>query len=222
MDSIERTNFPTILSEGENLSPDIFPRFKKVRDALIQCIYEPPNPDITRNFKTHYWPDGVNEHRGTISGEKDGITLSFKINGDSVPRAPRENFMSLFGNFISSDGMEGEIQIVSNAGIISFEAYWLEEIKDDLVLEQVVDINGNVLTRQELEEMTINRIYFCKNNKERQKLYSLGVPGHNIFDQRDDDIKKLQRIESNRELYIPEVSYPIPVKRAPKLKRHIN
>lgn len=222
MGSIEKTGAPNLFSEEENATPDIYPRFKEVRDALKQCIYEPSDPCITKKFNTFSWGEGVKDHTGSIRGVINDIELSFDINGTSASSSPKNNYMSLKGNFISSDGLEGRMLIVSNAGIINFEAYWLEDLNGVLILEQVVDEDRNVLTREEIEDMPTNRIYICRNRAEKVKLYQLGFPLENIFVEGIDNIKKIQNIESNRQLYIPKVGPPLHMREASILKKRTN
>lgn len=228
MSNVEVVDFSDTLVEINNPCPDIYPRFKKVRDSLIEAVYGDSTTEIHREFGSTHWPEGIIDHRGRIVGTSNGIELNFTAKGTTVPRqhyfdidenrelvskVRRDEFITLTGNFISKDGLEGAIDIVASDGDIVFEGYWLEDLHGDLILEQIVDINGNVHTLEEIEEMPINKIYVCRNSKERDELYSIGVTASQIFDEGIDKIERLERMQKNRELKVPGLDSPIPMRK---------
>ena len=228
MDNVEIIEFTdSCFMEANNPYPTIYPRFKKVRDALIESVYGSPTSEVHRDFRSMSWSEGIIDYRGSIEGIKDGIRLSFKANGTTIPRQPycdineeelvirarKEEFISLVGNFISKDELEGSIEIIASDGEIVFEGYWLEDLHGDLVLEQVVDINKNVHTLKEIEKMPINKIYICKNSREINQVYSLGGTRRQIFDEGLDKIERLERMQTNREFKVPGMDSPIPMRK---------
>ena len=102
---------------------------------------------------------------------------------------------------------------MASDGDIVFEGYWLEDLHGDLILEQVVDINRNVHTLEEIEEMPINKIYICRSPKERHDLFSIGVTASQIFEEGIDKIERLERMQKNRELKVPGLDSPIPMRK---------
>ncbi|MFA7628118.1 MAG: hypothetical protein WCY37_01715 [Candidatus Dojkabacteria bacterium] len=236
MDNVEVIEISDTLVESNNPCPNIYPRFKKVRESLMDSVYGCPTPDIHKDFKSTYWPEGIIDHRGSIEGIKNGIRLSFKARGTTVSRQPyvdineegelvsrirKEEYICLDGHFISKDGLEGAIEIVANDGQIIFEGYWLENLDGDLVLEQVVDINGNVHTLEEIEDMPINRIYVCKSRKESDHVYSLGGTARQIFHEGIDKPGRLEEMQKNREFQIPGIDGRISMIKKTRLKRSI-
>jgi hypothetical protein len=236
MDNVEVIEISNTLVESNNPCPNIYPRFKKVRESLMDSVYGCPTPDIHKDFKSTYWPEGIIDHRGSIEGTKDGIRLSFKARGTTVPRQPyfdineqgewitkvkKDEFITLTGHFISKDGLEGAMDIVASDGEIVFEGYWLENLDGELILEQVIDINGNVHTLEEIEDMPINRIYVCKSRKESDQVYSLGGTARQIFHEGIDKPEHLEEMQKNREFQIPGVDGRIPMTKKARLKRGI-
>jgi len=228
MSNVEVVDFSDTLVEVNNPCPEIYPRFKKVRTSLIEAVYGCPDPEIHRDFKSLHWPEGIIDYNGKIVGISNGIQLNFTAQGTTVPEQPdfvinddgewirktrRDEFVTLNGNFISKDGLEGAIDIVASDGNIVFEGYWLEDLHGDLILEQVVDINRNVHTLEDIEEMPINQIYVCRDTKESNDLFSIGVTASQIFYIGIDKIGKFERMQKNRELKVPGLKSPIPMRK---------
>jgi len=228
MSNVEVVDFSDTLVELNNPCPNIYPRFKKVRESLMEAVYGCPDPEIQRDFESMHWSEGVIDHRGRIVGTTNEVQLNFTAKGTTVPRQPyfdinddgewirktrREEFITLIGNFISKDGREGAMDIVASDGDIVFEGYWLEDLHRDLILEQVVDINRNVHTLEEIENMPINRIYICKNRKEISQAYATGATARQIYHEGLDKIGSLESMQKGREFKVPGLDSPIPMRK---------
>lgn len=228
MSNVEVVDLSDTLVEVNNPCPDIYPRFKKARESLMEAVYGSPNPEIHKDFESIHWPEGIIDHKGRIVGISNGVQLNFTAKGTTAPRQAyfdinndgelirktrRDEFITLIGHFISQDGLEGSMDIVANDGKIIFEGYWLEDLHGDLVLEQVVDINGNVHTLEEIENMPVNRIYICKNRKEISQAYSIGATARQIFHEGFDKIERLESMQKNKELMVPGLDNRIPMRK---------
>lgn len=143
--------------------PGLWGRFNKVRKVLATFL-SPGNPTgVARDFKTFSWngaDQGIHDHSGSITGTKNGITISVSIKGVTVDRQPRYDIddkgnwiysenkeinATIEGHFISKDGMEGAVEITFKNGQPHYEAYWLSCLHGHLRLEQVVSPSSEVL-----------------------------------------------------------------------------
>lgn len=194
---MEKTDFTEAFIEENNPCPEIYPRFKIARNSLVNAIYGSPTSEVDRDFRSKYWPEGIIDHRGSIEGVLDGIKLSVKVTGTTMPEKQynrfdedgnsvkkvrkEESHISIYGNFVCRDGKEGFMEIVAQDGVVIFEGYWLEDHQRNLVLEQVADVNGNVFSLEDIENMVENRLYIVMTEKEWEYLKDLGIPKEQIF-----------------------------------------
>lgn len=131
-------------------------RFSSARDTILEIASVKKTSgelDWCNNFS---YPN----ERGKVSGEKKGMFFNGSI-GNSAYLSPdviKRRRYSLEGNIIFKDGKEGAIKISplgTNYGDSYYEAYWLQWLKGDLILEQVM-IDNQVYSRDEILDLPIN------------------------------------------------------------------
>lgn len=152
----------------ERVNPNLWTRFRKVRDVVGLSLTSDMIPGVNREIETFNWDGadaGIHDHKGLISGTLNGIRLDFSIKGVTVDdqskveinsqgkwviNTYRETNITIDGNFISKDGREGAMEIAIKNGRPQHEAYWLECFDGYLRLEQVVGPLGNVYEAERL------------------------------------------------------------------------
>lgn len=149
----------TLIQDTESV-PDLWPRFGKVRKAIMISTSPEKSSEVNKDFKTFSWGGvdrGIHDHSGSIDGIINNIRLCLRIKGSTVEnqmsyyvddkdnfriRRSTETYAHITGNFISRDEMEGAVEIHLENGKPQYEAYWLSCLHGYLRLEQVVNSQG--------------------------------------------------------------------------------
>lgn len=146
-----------ILQPSQELIPNLWGRFNKVRQVIIDSLLANQSSEITREFNTFSWTgydEGIHDHSGSLNGTAHNIRISMQIKGTTIEQEKlNEEFrlnkqthtqIKISGNFVSVDGKEGAIEMALENGAFSYEAYWLSCLDGYLRLEQIVDSHGEV------------------------------------------------------------------------------
>lgn len=158
----------SVVTSEESLS--IWPRFRKVREAVKVSLSQREPVGVKRDFNSFDWSghdSGIHDHKGKIEGEVNGIKLNFTIKGVTVDHNPKyvinstgelilehrkEQYFDLIGKFISVDGRNGEFNITFQNKKPIIEGYWLQIGNGLLRLEQVINPEGQIFDANTLED----------------------------------------------------------------------
>ena len=160
-----------ILQPSQELIPNLWGRFNKVRQVIINSLLANQSSGITREFNTFSWTgsdEGIHDHSGSLDGTANNIRISMQIKGTTIEQEKfDEEFrlkkkthtqIGISGNFVSVDGREGAMEMALEDGEFSYEAYWLSCSDGCLRLEQVVDSSGKAIDVDNLNVGTQIRI----------------------------------------------------------------
>jgi hypothetical protein len=136
---------------------NLWPRFRKVRDAIAGAFTSNSMSGIKREQSTFNWSGedaGIHDHTGNVEGTYNGIQLKIQLKGTTVDDNPeyvigpneewylthqKKQDVNIWGEFISQDGRVGAIKMHMKNGEIYYEAYWLQTSNSSLLLEQIVN-----------------------------------------------------------------------------------
>jgi hypothetical protein len=146
----------------------LWPRFKKVREAIASALITQQEPQVERKLETFHWSGydhGIHDHKGEVKGTVKGITLDIDIKGTTVEGQARvvvdksgewkiehvtEHNLEISGDYVSPDGKKGSVRILINKNLWT-EAYWLQIYDGSFRLEQVVNSQGEIYDVQKLD-----------------------------------------------------------------------
>lgn len=146
----------------------IWPRFRKVREAIKTSFSQKAPVGIKRYFRSFSWPgddSGIHDHTGRVEGEVNDIKLDFSIkgvtadntkyvtgpNGEWKLQHNKNQDFKIKGNFISEDGRNGAFEFILQNKKSIIEGYWLQISGGLLRLEQVVNPEGQIYDANKLE-----------------------------------------------------------------------
>ncbi len=151
-------------------------RFVKVRRSVQAALIQKQKPDFERELSTRSWSGvdaGIHDHKGSFNGTSSGILLNFKIEGTTVENNPEyiiddngewhlihknKQYLSIKGNYVCPDGMDGKFDFRLNNWVVHTEAYWLTCMNTHYRLEQVVGPEGAVFNATRLPDDGRNQV----------------------------------------------------------------
>jgi len=151
-------------------------RFAKIRRSVQIALIQKQKPDFERELSTRSWSGvdkGIHDHRGSSKGTSQGILLDIRIEGTTVENNPEyaidnrgewhlvhknKQHISIKGDYVCPDDMDGKFDFRLKDGVIHTEAYWLICMKTHYRLEQVINPEGKVFNAIRLPDDRRNQV----------------------------------------------------------------
>lgn len=145
----------------------LYPRFGKVIEVIESSLVESLPDGITRNIENYNWDGvdfGAHDHRGTIAGVFNSISLNLRIKGSTfdgqnkigeiwkLTKYHQQN-LSIDGVFISPDSRIGHLSLVKQDGQYNHMAFWLKNSDGKMELKQVVNSKGETYDASKLKSL---------------------------------------------------------------------